>query len=203
MTRQKLRLLETRVGDYRPDLILLQTYNTGPRFFFHGDDIAARIRADDTIWSELLLHVPRGADGRPSRFFRSSALVRLAVVVQNRIARSREPDVHLGSLTEIIEGEEAGRLRAALNGPLSGTPTVAFITPAGAPRRQIDESGVASFDLRDSEVPPGEEAVAVHPGASIHRWYGRAIADRLLAAGCIAQEGPCFGTLPVRPSPER
>jgi hypothetical protein len=189
-TRQKVRLAEIAVPRFRPDLILIQLYNTGPRYFLDAmtpRELANGAEAD----REFLFGVPRGMGFSA---YEASALVRLAVVVRNRRARAVAPHDHVRMLMEVSEPVDAAAL-SRMETISGGAPVVGVVTPAGFPERQLAESGVSVIDLGLSPPPEGREAEAadIHPGGEVYAWYAGELARQLRLKGCLPpmQESRC------------
>ena len=186
-TRQKVALGEVAMAEYAPDLILLQLYNTGPRYYLETMN-PREMRNPADLESEFLLGVPR--TGVLRSIYDHWASARLTVVGANRRSRARDEPGHVRRLTDATEERDAARLKSFVEATSQRVPVVGIVLP-DFPPLQLEASGIEFIRIGERDLPPGreEEARHVHPGAEVYRWYAALIAEKLKAGGCLPSSG--------------
>ncbi len=157
MTRQKVAWGRLHL-DLKPDLIVLQVYNTGRRFLLHGTTEEAFSRWPG-LWSEFFL----GTGGA----LWNLASWRTAVLGWNR---ANQQEVAEALYPATVEAD-----RAAVQSLISelGVPLVMVIPAAGG---GLDGVGLPTIDL-SAMNPPDRE---IHPDVEGHRWAAERVAAGLL-----------------------
>ena len=175
-TRQKVAALRELIPQVRPDAILLQLHNLGPRFLLERSDARAYAAADPTLLNDWLPGTPPvGTSLRAG--FDHIALARFVVYAVERQRRARNPEAGLPPRT-IAGAHERGL--ADLRQWLAEEPGVPILVVIPVPGMQ-DRLPGALEDVRALGLPMvelgatphgfGEEGDDIHPGARVHAWY--------------------------------
>lgn len=189
-TRQKVRIARRAIRDFAPDLVLIQLYNTGPRYLLPVT-VPREMENRMALEQEFLVGVPTSTW---SGLYDASALVRLFVIVKNRRMKQLAPHDHVRMLTERTEQLDSEALRELLDGLRGDLAVLGVLTPLEFPTTQVATSRLSTIDLGDELLPAGleVEAMDIHPGRGVYGWYAESIARQLLVRGCLPPaEGRC------------
>lgn len=190
VTTQKVSLAEVALREWSPDLLLFQLFNTGPRHILGSDfeevDWRPQFNRDPTLWKEQLRWVPESGPGW--WLVRGSALVRAAVMAENRWERSLDPP----DRRWIIASEEAARVRGErayvdLRRRWPDVLMALVVVPAGGHAEWwVEDRDGPVLDLRALEPRPNLPGIDdIHPGSEAYAWYGHELARMLVDRGII------------------
>jgi len=187
-TRQKVAALRRLQQDFRPDLVLLQLHNLGPRFLVNGQDPAPLAAADPSLMDGWIQGIP---EGRLSRFLWDRfATLRFVTILAERRRRTRDVDA---DRPDTVLSSHRGGLAAlqAFRAHEPELPLVLVIPPPGLQSQEIGAMedfaslGCPLIKLGDRSVPYGEEGQDIHPGARTYRWYAEELARELESLGLL------------------
>lgn len=203
---QKAVLARRALREYSPDLIIWQHSNLGPRHLLPGpwSGLKRQLRANPELRWEYLKRTPGSEATALWRLATRSALYRTLAIVSERRERSamtREAalpdDAFPGFLWGPLDQGGADDFSRLVQ-EADPVPLVLFRPPvdrlegdpfADLPGRTIDL--LALFD-GVMERPAGIPALDdIHPGVDGYRYYGRILADLLVAGGCVDRERTC------------
>jgi len=189
MNRQKAALGRRMIDEADPDLILLQVYNTGLRFFPEGQSLRGAVRANPGLVRENLVAAP--AAGEPDLLWRISRLYRIARVATELRSREASPSTHRAALVaraDVQERRAVDDLVAAARGRAGLVVVVPRVTRAD---ERLLGGDLPVIDLRPLDPPNGDEGRDSHPRRDVYAWYAARIAEALVAGGCLDRPLEC------------
>jgi hypothetical protein len=193
-TRQKVALARREIARARPDALLVQIYNTGPRYLLRGESPVAALERDEGLFDDWGVPRPRNAVGRWLWF--RFAIARLPALLRGRLGRSP-------GLADPV-GRGWARGMADLADLLGEHPELAargvilpaglvLPDPGGAPGAALEAlrgTGLPLIDLRAAPAPPLPDWLDVHPGPAVYARYAQVLAGELTDPACA--DGLCL-----------
>ncbi len=203
--RQKLHVARRALTEFDPDVLILQIFNTGPRYMLQGDRPARWLRQDPRFLTEW--HQLAEPPAAPRWLLRWSSIPRLLWLAGVRrlvsTGTGNDGDAVLRSWQAGLED-----LRSFRDALPPDVRLITFVTPAGyqeyskcppggqvpaspaafelcdthtKARQMLRATGVDLLDLTTEDVPNLGGIRDAHPGPAVYRFYARRLAQELIA----------------------
>lgn len=189
MNRQKAALGLRMLEQAEPDLILLQVYNTGLRFFPAGQSLRGAARVNPGLVRENLVAAP--PDGDPDVLWRYCRLYRVAQVAAELRSREADPSAHRAALVARADALERQAVEELVLAARGRAGVVVLFPPVNPADERLLDGGLPVIDLRPLEPPAGDEGRDSHPRRDVYAWYAARIAEALVAGGCLDRPLEC------------
>lgn len=195
-SRQKLRQLELYLPAWKPDLVLMQVHNQGPRAVLpeQAANTGARWRAQQGALEENLDLPPSLAPG-PHWIWRTSLGRALLYARERRVRAARG-----GAITPRTAARAGDATRAPWERRIRHLepPVVVFRPPAGGGEAWWGDVGALYLDLVSRAPRDIASWTNIHPGAEAYDWVAGELYRWLDEAGCWGSLEAGAGGVPCR-----